>query len=709
MPQFSFIHAMLAVLQELDGEHKQMMGVLLRMQLEKEIKREEETGKRRALHHLQYSVCQGLWNMLFPDRMSPWTGEEPKDSEWVKEGDGRVRASFYTLQRAYDVAIPNWQWAGMMLERNYVGTEPRVTWNVKVPDHLEVVPVTESAQVGGRGSSSAVRFVIRRKVEAAKPEPAVPEPKGPDAVKAEVAAATDVQQDGKGKAVERPKAKVEKTKVKKAKVQRPKAEKAEDSPPADPPKVVPSEQTSSGAEGTKTGAGARQDSQGKATEKTGVGKGEAVSAAAVPPTKLDWADEEPTGVPPPSVLDTAAVPPRRDTSDPGLPPPSVQDTKVVPTPRVTSVPGVGGAAKPTVVQPATTKFGPWQDPQGKDLPCFAGASPGEVVLPVNMDPDEHIYPARSTVEALLNVRLWYEPATPACRHKRLRIFPARDAALPEAKALYGYRAFWVLAQWTETMDRKGIMISLLDFIRNFVHSDALAMAGRISSDIAYITGREMHLKPIKAIKLSGEQKQPQPQQPKLKPQQQPRPKPQPKPPQPKPQPPQQEKLLGSYMTGSAPSQPLLAPPPPSKPQEPWSDPAEWDKAFKCLRDQTSQIREYDPPVLFVNMWEKEAKKVASEEFKTYPGTRVLAEKIWEKVAPAADSPELVRNATYFVKFVAVSFAPVSLGSEVRDLEAWLASVVKDLEDRRPPPEVPKTPPPRRKTQDILKGDRVEQA
>lgn len=109
--------------------------------------------------------------------------------------------------------------------------------------------------------------------------------------------------------------------------------------------------------------------------------------------RKSWADMEDEGLD-----DTLPLPP--------LPPPS--QATAVQAPRVTQVPRMGGTAETAPVAPLRSRFGPWQDSYGKNLPCYPGVGAGEVILPPNMDVFSHIRPARKEVQSTLKVRTWFQ-------------------------------------------------------------------------------------------------------------------------------------------------------------------------------------------------------------------------------------------------------------------------------------------------------------
>lgn len=69
---------------------------------------------------------------------------------------------------------------------------------------------------------------------------------------------------------------------------------------------------------------------------------------------------------------------------------------------------MGGTAETAPVAPLRSRFGPWQDSDGKNLPCYPGVGAGEVILPPNMDVFSYIRLAREELQSNLTVGIWFQ-------------------------------------------------------------------------------------------------------------------------------------------------------------------------------------------------------------------------------------------------------------------------------------------------------------
>ncbi|XXH06120.1 hypothetical protein Hte_012565 [Hypoxylon texense] len=422
MADFMFIDAFQAFLQELSPQEKLQVGEMLQTQLEVEVKREEEAlmSRRRVLHHLQCSICQGLWDTLFAGREAPWHGDEPTDSEWVADGDARVAVNIYALKRAHRTATKNWQWAAMMINNNKIVPPPpgSETATAAAPEQRSKGKAAERPQVEDQGSFSAVPLAIQQRVDAARPEAAVPGQKGPGVAKAEAAA--DVLGDRQGKAAERPMAQ------------------NQGSSRANPPKSFDHPTP------MLEGLAGNQKAQG------GYLQGQIWSAGDVT-------------IPPPATVRES------DTSQ---------------HPHAPLVGAAGGAARSTNIAAANANLGPWKDEHGRDLPRFADAGPGEIILPPNIDPLSHIVPVRAKVEELLNVALWYVVRNPFVKHNKIGIKPIRGAMSEEGQTSYCRRAFLVLTRWTLQVGETGAVTPLLDFVKADTRDEIERVTGMISALLA---------------------------------------------------------------------------------------------------------------------------------------------------------------------------------------------------------------------------------
>ncbi|KAI2470455.1 hypothetical protein F4781DRAFT_430258 [Annulohypoxylon bovei var. microspora] len=197
---------------------------------------------------------------------------------------------------------------------------------------------------------------------------------------------------------------------------------------------------------------------------------------------------------------------RRGDAGAAPPPPSVHDQPPRQPPAVTSAPGVGGVGggggvpRPAPPQPRShCRFGPWRDGEGRELPTFSGAGPGEVVLPDNMNPFEHVLPAKQELEEWLYVRIHVEGKSAGTRHPTIHIWPWGGSTNPAVTAMYGLRAFQILSSWTCEMARVDTMIPVLDYVTRSAENLEAAMTKKIADRLAPMRGRAVFPKPVKAI------------------------------------------------------------------------------------------------------------------------------------------------------------------------------------------------------------------
>ncbi|XDG02612.1 hypothetical protein ABKA04_002227 [Annulohypoxylon sp. FPYF3050] len=194
------------------------------------------------------------------------------------------------------------------------------------------------------------------------------------------------------------------------------------------------------------------------------------------PDIFDWADEE----------------------MPALPPTSVHARMTNQPPTVTSAPGIGGVLRQAAATtPATTppkpqkcRFREWKNKDNKDLPCFTGVGPGDIILPDNMDPYKHILPVKDKLEQWLNVRIHVEAKSVRQKHNVIQLWPLSATQDRQLTILNGTMAFYILESWAFRVADLEKLMSVFGIVRNFKLMRGPWLDKRIE-DLSAIQGRAM--------------------------------------------------------------------------------------------------------------------------------------------------------------------------------------------------------------------------
>lgn len=158
----------------------------------------------------------------------------------------------------------------------------------------------------------------------------------------------------------------------------------------------------------------------------------------------------------------------------------------------------GDIPNSAVVEIPRSTFGIWRDGEGKDLPCLFGAGPGEIVMPDNMNPWDHVIPVKACLDNWLYVRVLVLDTDQQHPNRRVTFIPRSEKMDDDVTAAYGMRAFKIFFFWALEMLSSGTMIPVLDFVKERVKKMDVPPID-VSDMLAPFTAETMFPHKLKAI------------------------------------------------------------------------------------------------------------------------------------------------------------------------------------------------------------------